>query len=48
MNSNKMIIGCLAGNPTNEFYKHLGGKLVKTKMFEKLNLPENYYYFDNI
>lgn len=48
MSFNKMIIGCLVGNPTNEFYKHLGGKYIKTKMFERLQLPENYYYFDKI
>ncbi len=24
---NKLIIGCLEGNPSNNFYKHLGGKV---------------------
>ena len=36
------------GNPSNEFYKHIGGKFIKKRVFEKLNLPENVYYFDNI
>lgn len=44
----KMIIGCLNGNPSNEFYKHMGGKLIKTRIFEKLQLPENVYYFEKI
>ena len=44
----KMVIGCLVGNPTNEFYKHIGGKFVKQKIFEKLQLPENIYYFKKI
>jgi ribosomal protein S18 acetylase RimI-like enzyme len=48
MGFTKMIIGCLDGNPSNEFYKHLGGKFVKTRIFEKLNLPENVYIFEKI
>ena len=48
MNYDKMVIGCLVGNPSNEFYKHIGGKFVKTRIFEKLQLPENVYYFDKI
>lgn len=48
MNFDKMVIGCLDGNPSNEFYKHLGGKFVKTRIFEKLQLPENVYYFEKI
>lgn len=46
MGYNKMVIGCLDKNPTNEFYKHMGGKYVKTHIFEKLNLDENLYIFD--
>lgn len=46
MGCDKMIIGCLLGNRTNEFYKHLGGKFIRQRMFEKLALPENVYYFD--
>ena len=45
---NKMIIGCLDGNPSNEFYKHIGGVKIKTRIFEKLNLPENVYLFEEI
>ena len=48
MGYNKMIIGCLEGNPSNEFYKHIGGKFIKKRVFEKLNLLENVYYFDRI
>ena len=46
MGFNKMIIGCLKGNLANEFYKHMGGKFIKTRIFEKLQMPENVYYFD--
>ncbi len=46
MGYNKMVIGCLDGNKSNDFYKHIGGKYLKTKTFEKLQLPENIYYFD--
>ena len=48
MNFDKMIIGCLKGNPSNEFYKHMGGIYIKDRVFKKLNLPENVYYYDNI
>ena len=48
MGFDKMIIGCLEGNPSNEFYKHIGGKLIKKRIFKKLNLPENVYYFESI
>ena len=41
-----MIIACLKGNPTNEFYKYLGGTYVKDGLFERLQLPENIYYYD--
>ena len=43
-----ILIGCLDGNPSNEFYKHIGGKFVKTGTFKRLNLKENYYLLDNI
>ena len=49
-----MLIACLKGNPTNEFYKHMGGKLVKTTIrnIHGNDLDENVYYlnilkFDN-
>jgi hypothetical protein len=41
MGYTKMIIGCLNNNPSNNFYKHLGGKFIKTRIFKKLNLLEN-------
>ena len=46
----KMIIGCLDGNPSNEYYKHIGGKFVKIRTFKLLNqeLPKNVYYYDSI
>ena len=44
----KMLIGCLQGNPSNEFYKHIGGKFIKTRVFQKLNLIENVYFFEDI
>ena len=48
MKFNKIVIGCLNGNPSNEFYKKLGGKFIKTRIFEKLQLPENVYFFEKI
>ena len=48
MGYDKMLIGCIDGNPSKEFYKHMGGKLIKTRIFEKLHLPENVYYFEKI
>ena len=48
MGFDKMLIGCLDGNPSNEFYKHIGGKYIKQRIFEKLQLPENVYYFGKI
>lgn len=48
MKYDKMIIGCLQGNPSNEFYKYIGGELIKTRIFEILNLPENVYLFEKI
>ena len=46
MGFNSMIIACLKGNPSNEFYKHIGGKYVKDRLFVRLNLQENVYFFD--
>ena len=44
----KMIITCLKGNPSNEFYKHIGGVYIRDGMYERLQLPENVYYFEKI
>ena len=46
MGFDKMLISCLKENPTNEFYKHIGGRYIKNKIYKQLNLPENVYYFD--
>ena len=43
---NKMLISCLKENPTNEFYKHMGGIYIKDGIYKRLNLKENVYYFD--
>ena len=43
---NKMIIGCLKGNPSNGFYEHIGGKYIKDGVYKRLNLPENIYYYE--
>ena len=44
----KIIIACLKGNPSNEFYKHIGGIYVKDGLYKRLQLPENIYYYDNL
>lgn len=41
----KMIIGCLTKNPANEFYKHLGGKLIDTS---PLTLPNGQKLVENL
>ena len=46
MGFNKMIICCLKGNPSNEFYKHIGGVYIKDGLYERLNLKENIYLFN--
>lgn len=48
MGCDRMVIGCLAGNPSNSFYEHIGGKLIKTRIYERLKLPENVYFFERI
>ena len=42
------IIGCLEGNTTNEFYKHMGGKEYK-KVLKRIgdkDYPEIFYHFE--
>ena len=49
MDYDKMIIGCLSLNPSNDFYKHMGGKLVDTNPLTLPNgqeLMENLYYYE--
>lgn len=50
LNHTNMIIGCISQNPSNEFYKHLGGILKSTRPFPKTgdNLVENIYLFEDI
>lgn len=48
MGCNKMIIACLKGNPSNEFYKHIGGVYIKDGLYKRLQLSENIYYYDKI
>ncbi len=45
-----MIIGCLEGNPSNNFYIKMGGKLeYKTEcIIGEKNYIENMFYFNNI
>lgn len=49
MGYKKMIVGCLSKNSTNQFYEHLGGKLLDTSPFilpNGENLMENLYSYD--
>jgi len=45
-----MVIGCISKNPSNEFYKHIGGIKKSERLLTKTgdNLIENIYYFDDI
>jgi len=46
---NKMILGCIRENPSNEFYKHMGGQFVDTNPLILPNgqeLMENLYLYD--
>lgn len=44
----KVVIGCLEGNPSNEFYKHIGGKFIKQESWDIFNehYMENIYEYD--
>lgn len=46
-NYNKMIIGCLKGNKSNDFYKRIGGKLRGEGVFKVMEyeLKENIYEY---
>lgn len=44
-NLKKVVIGCLDGNPSNEFYKHLGGTYIGNHLFREKYL-ENLYLFE--
>ena len=47
MGFNKVIIGCLDGNPSNEFYKHIGGSYIFSDYFNIFDESylENYYEY---
>ena len=47
MGFDKMIIGCLEGNSSNEFYKHIGGKYIKQRIFEMYIILIKYRLEDN-
>lgn len=40
----KVVIGCLVGNPSNEFYKHIGGKFIRQEQWEIFDE----YYIENV
>ncbi len=44
-----VIIGCLAENKSNDFYKHIGGKLIDTQYYTGTgeNILENLYLFNS-
>ena len=50
MNYKDMIIYCIDGNKTNEFYKHMGGKFIysKKRNIGGSELLENVYYYETI
>lgn len=44
----KVVIGCIDGNPSNGFYKHMGGKIVRQEPWDILgeHYMDNIYEFD--
>lgn len=44
-NINKVLIGCLEGNTSNEFYKHEGGEFFGSRLFRD-EYTENLYLFN--
>lgn len=44
----RVVIGCLVENPSNEFYKHIGGKFIKQEQFKIFDeyYVENVYEYD--
>ena len=47
---NNMVVSCIKENPSNEFYKHMGGKYAysKEKEIGGQLVTENVYYFEKI
>ena len=50
MGYSNMVNGCLKDNPSNEFYKHMGGILIDKDIFKIPNqdIIENIYIYKNI
>ena len=48
MGYKNMVIGCLEGNPSNDFYTHIGGKFLEQRTFSLpvQEINENVYYYD--
>ena len=44
----KLVVGCLANNPSNEFYKHMGAKFLQTNPLTINNKEyiENVYFYE--
>lgn len=44
----KFIVKCLIGNPSEEFYKHMGGKIIGQTQIEKFNfkINENIFLYE--
>ncbi len=44
----KVVIGCLEGNPSNEFYKHIGGKFIRQEPWDIFgeHYVENIYEYN--
>lgn len=48
MGFNRMVIGCFEKNPSNDFYKHLGGSFFKKRFRDFFECDENLYFFDSL
>lgn len=50
MGFNKMVVTCLQENPSNGFYRHMGGRLERVQEWEIPGqiLRENIYFFEKI
>lgn len=50
LNYSSMVIGCISLNPSNEFYKHIGGIHKSTRVLTQTGdtLTENIYYYEDI
>ena len=50
MGYSNMILGCLQDNPSNDFYKHMGGVLVDSKLRKigDKEYMENIYFYNSL